>query len=74
MGDEQMFTQVELGNEAKKYVAWVPSKFGKAGKRLTIEGQPGTWTVLQSYATKTRQFIDDARMARMVFDSCLENA
>lgn len=57
------YTQAELrhpdddGGE-RVHVAFLPSVMAKAGRRLRIDGMPGTWTVTARYETKPAEWIE----------------
>lgn len=51
-----MFTQCLLKRENAQHVAWIPSKVARAGRQLTIHGQPG-WRVAEVYSTDSEDAV-----------------
>ncbi len=48
--------QVKLEQDGKELVAWVDhTKKLKAGKRITLKGQPGWWNVKEVYDLVIRE-------------------
>lgn len=45
MSDKNKYKQCVLFNENRRTVSWVPIKFAKEGKKVTVDGESG-WTIV----------------------------
>lgn len=45
-------TQVALDRDGARVVAWIRSDLARVGVSVTIEGEPGVWSVTETYASR----------------------